>query len=339
MADTMRAWVVRDPRPADEGPLELVEREVPQPGPGEARIRVSVCGVCRTDLHVAEGDLSPQRDEVIPGHEVVGVVDAVGEGTERFEPGDRIGIPWLRSTCGRCRFCRRGDENLCVEPRFTGWTDNGGYAEYAVAPEAYAYAIPEGFDDEQAAPLLCAGIVGYRALKRADLPPGGRLGMYGFGASAHIVAQVALSAGAELYVVTRSPDSQELARNLGAAWVGGAGETPPEKLDAAIVFAPAGTVVPDALEALDRGGTLSIAGIHLSDIPSLNYDRHLFQERNVRSVTANNRADGEEFLRIAARIGGELTVTRYEFGQADQALVDLAHGRFAGVAALRIAEG
>ncbi|MDQ4129515.1 MAG: zinc-dependent alcohol dehydrogenase family protein, partial [Actinomycetota bacterium] len=320
-------------------PLELVERDVPYPGPGEARIRVSVCGVCRTDLHVAEGDLPPRRDEVVPGHEVVGFVDAVGEGSERFEVGDRIGIPWLRRTCGRCRFCRRGDENLCVDPRFTGWTDDGGYAEYAVVPEAYAYTIPEGFDDEQAAPLLCAGIVGYRALKRADLPPGGRLGMYGFGASAHIVAQVALSAGAELYVVTRSHGSQELARNLGAAWVGGEGELPPEKLDAAIVFAPVGTVVPDALAALDRGGTLSIAGIHMTDIPSLNYDRHLFQERNLRSVSANTRADGEEFLRIAARIGGELTVTSYPFEQADQALVDLARGRFAGVAVLRIADG
>ncbi len=335
----MRAWVVKSPRPADDGPLELVERDVPQPGPGEVRIRVSVCGVCRTDLHVAEGDLPLRRDEVVPGHEVIGIVDAVGEGTERFNPGDRIGIAWLRWTCGRCRFCRRGDENLCVEPRFTGWTDDGGYAEYAVVSEAYAYAMPEDFEDEQAAPLLCAGIVGYRALKRADLPPGGRLGMYGFGASAHIVAQVALSAGAELYVVTRSPGSQDLARRLGAVWVGGSGETPPEKLDAAILFAPAGQLVPEALEALDRGGTLSLAGIHLSDIPSLNYDRHLFHERNLRSVTANTRADGEEFLRIAARVGSELTVKGYRFEQADQALADLAHSRFAGVAALRMREG
>ncbi|MFN2556748.1 MAG: zinc-dependent alcohol dehydrogenase family protein [Nitriliruptorales bacterium] len=335
----MRAWVVTEPRPADQRPLELVEREVPKPQPGELRIRVAVCGVCRTDLHVAEGDLPPRRDKVVPGHEVVGIVDALGEGTQRFQPGDRIGIPWLRRTCGRCRFCRRGDENLCLEPRFTGWTDDGGYAEYAVVPEAYAYAIPEGFDDEQAAPLLCAGIVGYRAWKRADLPPGGRLGMYGFGASAHIVAQVALSAGAELHVVTRSPDSQELARSLGAAWVGGEGDMPPEKLDAAIVFAPVGAVVPDALAALDRGGTLSVAGIHLTDVPSLNYDRHLFQERNLRSVTANTRADGEEFLRIAARIGAELTVASYPFDAADQALVDLAQGRFAGVAVLRIEAG
>ncbi len=335
----MRAWVVTTPRPVDEGPLEFVERELPQPGPGEVRIRVSVCGVCRTDLHVAEGDLPPRRDTVVPGHEVIGAVDAVGADTERFNPGDRIGIAWLRWTCGRCRFCRRGDENLCLEPRFTGWTDDGGYAEYALVPEAYAYAVPEDFDDEQAAPLLCAGIVGYRALKRADLPPGGRLGMYGFGASAHIVAQVALSAGAELYVVTRSQESQDLARSLGAVWVGGSGETPPEKLDSAIVFAPAGRVVPEALEALDRGGTLSLAGIHLTDIPSLNYDRHLFHERNLRSVTANTRADGEEFLRIAARIGGELTVTSYPFNQADQALADLAHGRYAGVAALRIGDG
>ncbi|MDP8930755.1 MAG: zinc-dependent alcohol dehydrogenase family protein [Actinomycetota bacterium] len=335
----MRAWVVKSPRPAEEGPLELVEREVQQPGPGEVRIRVSVCGVCRTDLHVAEGDLPPRRDEVVPGHEVIGIVDAVGEGTERFNSGDRIGIAWLRWTCGRCRFCRRGEENLCVEPRFTGWTDDGGYAEYAVAAEAYAYAMPEDFEDEQAAPLLCAGIVGYRALKRADLPPGGRLGMYGFGASAHIVGQVALSAGAELYVVTRSPGSQDLARRLGAVWVGGSGDRPPEKLDAAIVFAPAGDVVPEALEALDRGGTLAVAGIHLSDIPTLNYDRHLFHERNLRSVTTNTRADGEEFLRLAARIGVELTVNGYPFDHADRALADLAHSRFAGVAALRMTHG
>ncbi len=331
----MRAWVVREPRPIAEGPLELVDLPRPDPAPGEVRVRVAACGVCRTDLHVAEGDLPLRRTPVIPGHEVVGAVDAVGEGASRFSHGDRVGIAWLRWTCGTCRFCRRGQENLCVEPRFTGWTDDGGYAEYAVVPEAYAYSIPEGFDDEQAAPLLCAGIVGYRAYKRALLPPGGRLGMYGFGASAHVLAQVALSQGAELHVVTRSADSKALARDLGAAWVGGPDQAPPTKLDAAIIFAPAGELVPTALDALDRGGTLSLAGIHMSDVPPLNYQQHLFYERQVRSVTANSRADGEEFLALAARLQVRMTVNAYPVDEADQALDDLAHGRYPGVAVLQ----
>lgn len=337
MPDTMRAWIVTEPGPIDRGPLELVERPVPEPGRGEVRIRVSVCGVCRTDLHVAEGDLEPRRSPVVPGHEVVGRVDARGDGADRFDEDQRIGIAWLRSTDGTCRFCRRGDENLCVDPRFTGWTDDGGYAEYAVVPEAFAYPIPDRYDDRDAAPLLCAGIVGYRAYERALLPPGGRLGIYGFGASAHVVAQIALAQGAELYVVTRSEEAQQLALDLGAVWAGGSDEPPPVPLDSAIVFAPAGEVVPPALAALDRGGTVSLAGIHLTDIPALVYDEHLFQERSVRSVTANTRADGERFLRLADRIGIDMTINPYPFEEADRALSDLANDRFAGVAVLDVA--
>ncbi len=334
----MQAWVVREPGPIDEGPLELVERAAPTSGPGEVRVRVSVCGVCRTDLHLAEGDLQPHAPAVVPGHEIVGVVDELGDGATRFEVGQRIGIPWLRWTCGGCRFCRRGDENLCVDPRFTGWDADGGYAQYATVDERYAYALPHQFTDEQAAPLLCAGIIGYRALKRAELPPGGNLGLYGFGGSAHLTAQVAMAAGAAVFVMTRSAEDRRLATELGAAWVGDTFDAPPEPLDAAINFAPVGEIVPAALEALDRGGTLAIAGIHLTDIPPLRYEEDLFHERQVRSVTANTRHDGEEFLRIAARIGIQVDTHPYDLDRADAALQDLAHDRFSGAAVLRMPE-
>jgi propanol-preferring alcohol dehydrogenase len=331
---TMRAWVVAAPCPIDAGPLVPVERPVPEPGPGEVRLRVAVCGVCRTDLHLAEGDLAPRRARVVPGHEVVGVVDALGPGCRRFGVGDRVGIAWLRSTCGRCRWCRRGAENLCPDQRFTGWDADGGYAEWAVVEEAYAYELPAGFDDVSAAPLLCAGIIGYRALRRAALPPGGRLGIYGFGASAHLAAQVALAEGATVHVLTRSAEARRHALDLGVASAGPAYADPPEPLDAAILFAPAGGLVPVALAALDRGGTLAVAGIHLSDIPPLDYQRHLFQERQLRSVTANTRADGEEFLALAARLGLRVTTQPYSLRDADRALADLAHDRVTGAAVL-----
>ena len=330
----MRAWAVSAPGPIDTGPLVPVERSVPVPGPGEIRVKVVACGVCRTDLHLAEGDLAPRRPGVVPGHEVVGVVDAVGEGSTRFEPGQRAGIAWLRHTCGRCRWCRRGAENLCPAPRFTGWDADGGYAEYAVVDEAYAYRLPAGFDDVRAAPLLCAGIIGYRALRRAALPPGGRLGIYGFGASAHLAAQVALAEGATVHVFTRSVAARRHALELGVDSAGGADEAPPGPLDAAILFAPAGELVPPALAALDRGGTLAVAGIHLSDVPRLDYQRHLFQERQLRSVTANTRADGEEFLALAARLGLRVTAQPYPLAEADRALADLAHDRVTGAAVL-----
>lgn len=333
----MKAWVVRQPGPIDGGPLALVDQPEPVPGPGEVRVRVVVCGVCRTDLHLAEGDLTPHGNDVVPGHEIVGVVDALGAGASRFAVGERVGVAWLRQTCGSCRFCHRGDENLCLKPLFTGWDADGGYAEYAVVDERFAYRVPHAFADEEAAPLLCAGIIGFRALRRAALPAGGRLGIYGFGASAHLAAQVALAEGATVHVMTRSPAARELALRLGAASAGDTFDKPPEPLDAAIVFAPAGEIVPAALEALDRGGTLALAGIHLTDIPPLRYADHLFQERQVRSVTANTRKDGEEFLAIAASIPIRVETVPYPLEQADKALRDLAHDRVTGAAVLRVA--
>lgn len=331
----MRAWWVAEQGPVTGGPLHFGERPDPEPGPGEVLVRVRACGVCRTDLHVVEGDLPLHRPQVVPGHEIVGEVTALGPGCERFDVGARVGIAWLRHTCGHCRFCRRGTENLCLTPRFTGWDDDGGYAELAVVPEAYAYDLPDAFADEEAAPLLCAGIIGYRSLRRAELPPGGRLGIYGFGASAHLAAQVALHQGAEVYVMTRGEKGRQLAREIGVDFVGESRETPPVPLDASIIFAPAGELVPPALRALDRGGTLALAGIHLSDIPALDYASELFQERQVRSVTANTRQDGEEFLRLAARIPLRPTTVTYPLAQADRALADLAGDRVTGAAVLR----
>lgn len=330
----MRAWTVRRPGPIDSHPLEAVDRPIPEPAAFEIRVRVRACGVCRTDLHLAEGDLPPRRPDVVPGHEVVGEVDAVGAGCTLFTIGDRAGIAWLRHTCGRCRWCRRGAENLCTTPAFTGWDADGGYAEWAVVDESYAYHLPDAYDDEHAAPLLCAGIIGYRALRRAELPPGGRLGIYGFGASAHLVAQVAMAQGATVHVRTRSQAAQRHALALGVASAGAADAHVPEHLDAAILFAPAGELVPAALAALGKGGTLAIAGIHLTDIPRLNYQEHLFQERQLRSVTANTRADGEEFLAIAAKVPLEVTTHRYPLDRADAALADLAHDRLTGAAVL-----
>jgi propanol-preferring alcohol dehydrogenase len=330
----MRAWVVERPGPIETSPLRSVERPDPEPGPGEVRLRVRACGVCRTDLHLAEGDLLPRRRSAVPGHEIVGSVDAVGAATARFAVGERIGVAWLRGTCGHCRFCRTGRENLCSDATFTGWDADGGYAEYAVVPESYAYALPPALDDLTAAPLLCAGIVGYRALKRAELPPAGRLGIYGFGASAHVVAQVAIAQGATVHVLTRSAAARELALELGAASAGPADGTPPEPLDAAVTFAPVGELVPVAMRALDAGGTLAVAGIHLTDIPALNYHAELFREKQLRSVTANTRADGEEFLRLAAALGVRPKVDPRPLSTADKTLADLAAGRITGAAVL-----
>jgi len=330
----MQAWVVQRPGPVETGPLRAVERDVPEPGPAEVRVRVRACGVCRTDLHLAEGDLAPRRSATVPGHEVVGIVDAVGTAAARFAAGDRIGVAWLRGTCGWCRWCRTGRENLCPDATFTGWDADGGYAEYAVVPEAFAYRLPEALDDVEAAPLLCAGVVGYRALRRAELPPGGRLGIYGFGASAHVVAQVALAQGATVHVLTRSAQARALALELGAASAGAADAAPPEPLDAAVLFAPVGELVPVAMRALDQGGTLAVAGIHLSDVPSLNYAAELFREKQLRSVTANTRADGEEFLRLAATLHVRPHVQPRPLTEADRALADLAADKITGAAVL-----
>ena len=308
---------------------------VPQPASDELLVAVRACGVCRTDLHVAEGDLPVHRPRLIPGHEVVGEVAQIGADVRSpFAVGDRVGIPWLRHTCGTCGYCGRGQENLCRASRYTGWDADGGYAEFATVPAAFALGLPAGYSDSELAPLLCAGIIGYRALARAELPAGGRLGIYGFGGSAHLTAQVALAQGAEVHVMTRGQRARELALALGVASAQGASDPPPVPLDAAILFAPVGDLVLPALEALDRGGTLSIAGIHLSDIPRLDYQRHLFQERQVRSVTANTRADAQAFLRFAAQHRLQVTSPRYPLDRADEALGDLKSGHIAGAAVL-----
>ncbi|MFL0240323.1 zinc-binding alcohol dehydrogenase family protein [Mycobacterium sp. SMC-17] len=334
----MRAWRVREPGPIERGPLEFGSVDVPAPGDGEVLIAVRACGVCRTDLHVAEGDLPVHRPFVIPGHEVVGEVVAVGEHIDaQLAVGDRVGVAWLRHTCGSCRFCLRGAENLCPHSRYTGWDADGGYAEFVTAPADYVHPLPAGYTDAELAPLLCAGIIGYRSLLRADLPAGGRLGIYGFGGSAHITAQVALARGAEVHVMTRGEAARRLALDLGAASAQDATARPPVALDAAILFAPVGDLVLPALEALDRGGTLAIAGIHLSDIPELNYQRHLFQERQVRSVASNTRTDAREFLAFAGSHHIDVTTPIYPLDHADQALGDLAAGRISGAAVLQIA--
>ncbi len=322
--------------PIDVAPLHLRERPVPEPASGEIRVHVRECGICRTDLHVIEGELPPQQPEIVPGHQVVGVVDALGASATRFAIGARVGIAWLRSTCGVCARCRAGNENLCEQSRFTGYHADGGFADYAVVAEDFAYAIPPSIGDAAAAPLLCAGIIGYRALRRAEVNPGCRLGLYGFGASAHIAIQVARHWGCRVFVMTRDQRHQALARQLGAEWVGAADAAPPEKLDSAVLFAPAGELVLPALEALDHGGTLALAGIYLSDIPRLEYERHLFHEKNLRSVTANTRRDGEELLRIAGEIPIRPRTESFPLEQANEALRRLKYDAIAGAAVLRV---
>lgn len=333
--DRARAWVVTGLRKPDER-LALVERTLPPLADHEIRVQVHVCGVCRTDLHLAAGELPARRPSVAPGHEVVGRVTERGAAVTEVGLGERVGVAWLRSTCGTCRWCRHGAENLCPASTYTGWDQDGGYAEYTTVPAAYAYRIPESYTDQEAAPLLCAGIIGYRALRRARVPVGGRLGIYGFGASAHLTAQIALAQGTEVHVLTRGREAQELALALGAASAGDAYAQPPCLLDSAIVFAPVGDLVPVALEALDSAGTLAVAGIHLSDIPSLDYQRHLFRERTLTSVTANTRADGDDLLRLAAAFDVKPHVSGYSFDEAPQALRDLEAGLVTGAAVLRM---
>ncbi|RXR24755.1 zinc-binding alcohol dehydrogenase family protein [Oerskovia turbata] len=322
----MKAWTTSDRAG------EVVASDLPLPTiePGEVLVKVEACGVCRTDLHVIDQELPVHRPGVVPGHQVVGIVHAVGPAVRRLHVGDRVGVAWLRSTCGACSWCREGRENLCPDSRYTGWDAHGGFAEYTAAPEAYVYQLPLTVDPVTTAPLLCAGIIGYRALSRAHLPPGGRLGMYGFGSSAHITARLATAGGAQLFVMTRGAADRELARTAGAVFVGAATDAPPVTLDAAIVFAPAGELVPRALEATRRGGTVVLAGIHMSDIPTMTYRDHLFDERDLRSVTANTRADGSSFLRVANALGVSPTITRYTFEQTRAALDDLRAGRSCG---------
>src|SRR5260370_20358707 len=285
--NSMKAMAVQKPAPIESDPLRAIETEIPEPGANEIRVQVRTCGVCRTDLHIAEDDLAPHSARMVPGHEVVGIVDKRGVGASRFKQGDRVGIAWLRETCGVCVYCRRGRENLCLSARFTGYDRDGGYAEYAAVREDFAYAIPETLGDEEAAPLLCAGIIGFRAIKRADIKPGATVGLYGFGGSAHLAIQVLRYWGCRVFVVSRGGSHAQLARAFGAEWIGNADDRPPAPLDAAILFAPAGDLVPMALEALDRGGILAIAGIHLSPFPLLDYEKHLFSEKTPRPLPSN----------------------------------------------------
>ncbi len=352
----MKAMLLRRIAPVETAPLEPVELPTPEPGPGEVRVRVHCCAICRTDLHVIEGDLPRQKLPIIPGHQIVGILDKLGEPFAVSQPeeqqlklGDRVGVAWLRHTCGCCGFCAKGQENLCESARFTGYHADGGYAEYAVAPAAFCYNLPspacgrgaggegEGpatFTDIEAAPLLCAGIIGYRAMRRCNLRPGGRLALYGFGSSAHVVIQIARSRGCEVYVVTRGENHRELARQMGAAWVGEDAGQMPCKVDSAIMFAPAGELIPPALERLNKGGTLSLAGIYMTPIPAMDYERHLFYERDIHSVTCNTRQDGRELLAEAAAIPIRPHTTVYPLAEANRALLDLKQDRISGTGVL-----
>lgn len=330
----MKAMQLTSIAPITEAPLELVELADPIPGPGELRVRVACCAVCRTDLHVIEGDLPQNKLPIIPGHQIIGHVDRLGPDCSCFKIGDRVGGAWLRHTCGVCPHCRSRRENLCEASRFTGYHADGGYAEYAIIPEEYAYAIPSVFADTDAAPLLCAGIIGYRALKRSNLPRGGTLALYGFGSSAHVVMQIALHRGCRVYVVTRGINHRELAGKMGAVWVGEHAREMPMKTDAAIIFAPAGELVPPALERLEKGGTLALAGITMSDIPALDYEKYVFYERDIHSVTANTRLDGRELLAEAAEIPIRPRVTMYPLAEANRVLQDLKADRINGTAVL-----
>ena len=330
----MRAAVLARPAPIAEEPLQMVDRPNPQPGPGEILLRVSACGVCRTDLQLTEGDIAAHRLPIIPGHQAVGTIVAMGAGVAGWSAGDRAGVAWLASTCGECRHCLRGRENLCETARFTGWDQDGGYAELVVARADFAFPLPENFEDLAAAPLLCGGVIGYRSLKVSGIAPGGRLGLYGFGASASLALQVARHWGCDVFVATRSVREQQRARELGAAWAGGYDERPPEPLDAAITFAPAGEVVVRALEAVDRGGTVAINAIHLDRVPEFSYDL-LWLERSIRSVANFTRTDAREFLGLAASIPIRTSVESFPLEEANIALQRLADGQISGAAVLR----
>jgi propanol-preferring alcohol dehydrogenase len=330
----MKAMLLEQIAPIESSPLRLRDLPVPVPQAGEVRLKVQCCAVCRTDLHVVEGDLEPQKMPVVPGHQIVGRVDALGPGAEQFRLGQRIGVAWLRWTCGQCKFCTSGRENLCESARFTGYHADGGYAEYAVVPEGFAYEIPDVVDDVEAAPLLCAGIIGYRALRRAGLPAGGKLAMYGFGSSAHVLIQIARHRGCEVYVVTRDEMHRDLARRMGAAWVGAKPQDLPVKADSAIIFAPVGELVPPALERLEKGGTLALAGIYMTPIPAMDYQQYVFYERDIHSVTSNTRDDGRELLAAAAEIPIRPHTTVYPLADANRALQDLKADRISGTGVL-----
>ena len=332
----MKALILEQPRPAEENPLALVSLPRPEPAPGQVLLRVRACGVCHTDLHLVEGEIPTPKLPVVPGHQIIGRVTALGEGVTRFHAGDRVGVPWLYSTCGRCDYCQRGLENICDGARFTGQHADGGFAEYMVVPADFAYPIPIGFPDDQAAPLLCAGIIGYRSLRLSEIQPGGRLGLYGFGASAHVTIQVARHWECEVHVFTRSKEHRRHALELGAAWAGEAQDTPPAELDSAITFAPAGWLVPEALRVLRKGGTLAINAIHMSPIPELPYGL-IYGERTVRSVANATRQDAEDLLRLAAKIPIDTEVELYPLAEANAVLQRLKRAEIRGAAVLQVA--
>lgn len=337
----MKAWSVTTPGPIDgeNAPLAFGTKPVPTPKRGEVLVKVLTCGVCHTDLHVTEGDLPVHHDHVTPGHEIIGRVVGFGPETQRFSLGERIGIPWFRHACGVCKFCRSGRENLCPYSKYTGWDHDGGYAEYVTVPEGFAYRIPEQFDDVEAAPLLCAGIIGYRAFERAQVPAGGRLGLYGFGGSAHLTAQLAIAQGIEVHVFTRGADAKKFALELGCASAQGSYDPSPVLLDSAIIFAPVGNMVLPALDNLVPGGTLALAGIHMSDIPTMNYQQEIFHEKTLTSVESNTRRDGEEFLTLADRLNLHAEVHEYPLAKADEALRYVKRGDIKGACVLRVSEG
>lgn len=333
----MNAMVLEQEGDVETGPLLARDIPTPEPGPGQVRVKVHVCGVCRTDLHVVEGELPRSTRPIVPGHETVGIVDRIGSDVRHLKEGDRVGIAWLQATCQTCEFCQSGRENLCAKASFTGYHVHGGYAEYALVSEQFAYPIPSVFTDEEAAPLLCAGIIGYRALRRSQVKPGQRLGLYGFGASAHITIQIARHWGCSVYVCSLREEHRALARQLGAEWVGEAADMPPETLHSAILFAPAGELVPPALQALEKGGTLALAGIYMTPIPSLDYTRDLFQERTLQSVTANTRQDGLDLLKEAAEIPIKTHTVPFQLEEANFALQQLKNGTIQGAGVLHIA--
>jgi propanol-preferring alcohol dehydrogenase len=334
----MKACLLRSIAPIESHPLELTEAPTPRPKSDELLVEVSVCGVCRTDLHVIEGELSRQILPIIPGHQIVGRVAEIGDQVTRYRIGDRVGIPWLHRTCGRCEFCRDGRENLCEDGTFTGWTVDGGYAEYAVAPADFVYPIPAPLDDAEAAPLLCAGIIGFRSLRLSGITgrsPGRRLGLYGFGAAAHVAIQVARHWGIEVYAFTRDSRHQELAAELGATWSGGSNDHPPAKMDSCIIFAPAGDLVISALQVLKKGGTIALGGIHLSQIPAIDYQL-LYHERTIRSVANNTRQDGSDFLQVAAEIPIKTRTQIFELADANGALNALKYNAVRGAAVIKV---
>jgi len=330
--------ILKEPRPIEERPLVMAEVEKPEPGPKEVRLKILTCGICHTDLHVVEGELPTKKLPIIPGHQIVGTVEAIGKKVSRYKVSDRAGVAWLNFTCGKCEFCLKGKENLCEKARFTGYDVDGGYAEYTTVSEDFAYPIPELFSDIEAAPLLCAGVIGYRALRLSEIEKGGRLGLIGFGASAHIVIQIAKHWGCQVFVFTRSEEHRRLARELGADWTGKAEDDPPSKIHSAIIFAPAGKLVLDALRVLGRGGTLALAGIYMTPVPELDYQKHLYDEKTVRSVANSTRKDAEGLLKLAAEMPIRTEVQEFPLTEANRALLLLKQGKIQGAGVLRISE-